>query len=131
MKYLILETALKSDSDTELLKVLNSKDAVEVDKYNKRIKLVTTKNFIRPTKNYLESIIQSRAAIERDFADPVSELLKERLSKINDTVYAQFGYINTDSMYDKIWDDIRHEDLETPVVGWVPKNEKYRFEWDA
>ena len=79
MKYLILETALKSDSDTELLKVLNSKDAVEVDKYIKRIKLVTTKNFIRPTKNYLESIIQSRAAIERDFADPVSELLKERL----------------------------------------------------
>jgi hypothetical protein len=34
-------------------------------------------------------------------------------------------------MYDKIWNDIRHEDLETPVVGWVPKNEKYRFEWDA
>ena len=30
------------------------------------------------------------------------ELLKERLSKVNDTVYAQFGYINTDSMYDKI-----------------------------
>ena len=59
------------------------------------------------------------------------ELLKERLSKVNDTVYAQFGYINTDSMYDKIWNDIRHGDLETPVVGWVPKNEKYRFEWDA
>ena len=59
------------------------------------------------------------------------ELLRERLSKVNDTVYAQFGYINTDSMYDKIWNDIRHEDLEKPVVGWVPKNEKYRFEWDA
>ena len=59
------------------------------------------------------------------------ELLKQRLSKVNDTVYAQFGYVNTDSMYDKIWNDIRHEDLETPVVGWVPKNEKYRFEWDA
>ena len=56
------------------------------------------------------------------------ELLKKRLSKVNDTVYAQFGYINTDSMYDKIWNDIRPEDLETPVVGWVPKDEKYRIE---
>ena len=56
------------------------------------------------------------------------ELLKERLSKVNDTVYAQFGYINTDSMYDTIWNDIRPEDLETPVVGWVPKDEKYRIE---
>jgi hypothetical protein len=56
------------------------------------------------------------------------ELLKERLSKVNDTVYAQFAYINTDSMYDKIWNDIRPEDLETPVVGWVPKDEKYRIE---
>jgi hypothetical protein len=31
-------------------------------------------------------------------------------------------------MYDKIWNDIRHDDLETPVVGWVPKDEKYRIE---
>ena len=59
------------------------------------------------------------------------ELLQQRLSKVNETVYAQFGHINTDTMFDKIWMDIRHEDLETPNVGWVPQNEKYRFEWDA
>ena len=58
------------------------------------------------------------------------ELLKQRLSKINETVYTQFGHINTDTMYDKIWTDIRNEDLETPIVGWVPQNEKYRFEWE-
>ena len=51
-RYLILETALKSENDTELLKVLNSKDPIEVDTYIKRIKLVTTKNFIRPNKIY-------------------------------------------------------------------------------
>ena len=37
----------------------------------------------------------------------------------------QFGYINTSDMYDKIWNDIRDEDLET---GWVSEDEKYRFE---
>ena len=58
------------------------------------------------------------------------ELLQQRLSKVNETVYAQFGHINTDTMYDKIWTDIRNEDLETPIVGWVPQNEKYRFEWE-
>ena len=58
------------------------------------------------------------------------ELLQQRLSKVNETVYVQFGHINTDTMFDKIWMDIRHEDLETPIVGWVPQNEKYRFEWE-
>ena len=58
------------------------------------------------------------------------ELLQQRLSKVNETVYAQFGHINTDTMFDKIWMDIRHEDLETPIVGQVPQNEKYRFEWE-
>ena len=58
------------------------------------------------------------------------ELLQQRLSKVNETVYAQFGHINTDTMFDKIWMDIRHEDLETPIVGLVPQNEKYRFEWE-
>ena len=56
------------------------------------------------------------------------ELLKQRLSKVNDTVYAQFGHINTDSMYDKIWTDIRDEDLEPIPTGWVSEDEKYRFE---
>ena len=58
------------------------------------------------------------------------ELLQQRLSKVNETVYAQFWHINTDTMFDKIWMDIRHEDLETPIVGGVPQNEKYRFEWE-
>ena len=76
-KYLILETALKSESDVELLKVLNSKDPVQVDNYIKRIKLVTTKNFIRPNENYIQSIIESRKVFR---GDPVSKLLKDRLN---------------------------------------------------
>ena len=56
------------------------------------------------------------------------ELLKQRLSKVNETVYAQFGHINTDTMYDKIWTDIRDEDLEPIPTGWVSEDEKYRFE---
>ena len=59
------------------------------------------------------------------------ELLKERLSKVNDTVYAQFGHINTDTMYDKIWTDIRHEDLEQPPSTWIPEEPKWRFEWEG
>ena len=58
------------------------------------------------------------------------ELLKQRLAKIQCSVFTQLGPMNTSDMYDKIWTDIRHEDLETPIVGWVPQNEKYRFEWE-
>ena len=75
-RYLILETSLKSETDHELLKVLNSNDAQEVGKYIKRIKLVTTKNFIRPNEEYLKSIIQSRTALGDDKA---SKLIKKRL----------------------------------------------------
>jgi len=75
-RYLILETSLKSETDHELLKVLNSNDAQEIGKYIKRIKLVTTKNFIRPNEEYLKSIIQSRTALGDDKA---SKLIKKRL----------------------------------------------------
>ena len=76
-------------------------------------------------------LLKKKKFTESDFRElhPGGKL-GQMLSKVNDTVYAQFGHINTDTMYDKIWTDIRHEDLETPIVGWVPQNEKYRFEWE-
>ena len=118
MKYLILETALKSDSDTELLRVLNSKDAVEVDKYIKRIKLVTTKNFIRPNEDYLRSIIQSRTAIE---ADPVSKLLKQRL---RDGKHRVVIWDDSTENMAKIVDDVVNEfkDQIPELEGYDRKN---------
>ena len=36
--------------------------------------------------------------------------------------------MNTSELYDKIWVDIRDEDLEPIPTGWVSEDEKYRFE---
>ena len=48
------------------------------------------------------------------------ELLKQRLAKMQGSVFTQLGPMNTSDMYDKIWTDIRDEDLEPiPKVGFL------------
>ena len=113
-RYLILETALKSENDTELLKVLNSKDPIEVDTYIKRIKLVTTKNFIRPNKTYIKSIIESRNVLKEDF---VSKLLKERLESEK---YKVVIWDDSTENMAKIVDDVVREFKDT-----IPELENY------
>ena len=59
------------------------------------------------------------------------ELLKQRLSKMQGSVFTQLGPMDTGDLYDKIWTDIRQEDLEQPPSMWVPEDEKLRFEWEG
>ena len=56
------------------------------------------------------------------------ELLKQRLAKMQGSVFTQLGPMNTSDMYDQIWTDIRDEDLEPIPTGWVSEDETYRFE---
>ena len=56
------------------------------------------------------------------------ELLKQRLAKMQGSVFTQLGPMNTSELYDNIWVDIRDEDLEPIPTGWVSEDEKYRFE---
>ena len=59
------------------------------------------------------------------------ELLKQRLAKMQGSVFTQLGPMDTGDLYDKIWTDIRQEDLEQPPSMWVPEDEKLRFEWEG
>ena len=59
------------------------------------------------------------------------ELLKQRLEKMQGSVFTQFGPMNTQELYDKIWGDIRQDDMEQPPSMWVPEDEKLRFEWEG
>ncbi len=59
------------------------------------------------------------------------ELLKQRLAKMQGSVFTQLGEMDTSSLYDKIWTDIRQEDLEQPPSMWVPEDTTYRFEWEG
>ena len=45
------------------------------------------------------------------------EKLKDKLQRVEGKVFSQFGPVKTD-------------DLETPPIGWIPKDKKYRFEWE-
>ena len=59
------------------------------------------------------------------------ELLKQRLAKMQGSVFTQLGPMDTGDLYDKIWTDIRQEDLEKPPSMWVPEDTKLRFEWEG
>ena len=59
------------------------------------------------------------------------ELLKQRLAKMQGSVFTQLGPMDTGDLYDKIWTDIRQEDLEKPPSMWVPEEPKWRFEWEG
>ena len=59
------------------------------------------------------------------------EKLKASLDSMEGRVFTERGMLSTESMFDHIWTNIGNEDLETPVVDWIPKDEKYRFEWEG
>ena len=82
MRYLVLEVGYKSKTNDLFYKILSSTDPKEVDSYIKRVKLFTTKNFVRPSKEYITSIMRARAAAtETGTYDKVSRLLNKRLKK--------------------------------------------------
>ena len=59
------------------------------------------------------------------------ELLRKRLVEMQGSVFSQFGEIDTNNMYDRIWTNIKSDDLEKPPVSWIPENIDYRFEWEG
>ena len=58
------------------------------------------------------------------------ELLRHRLKNVQKTVFSQYGEVDTTNMFYNIWDKIKSSDYEKPSKEWIPKNEKYRFEWE-
>ena len=58
------------------------------------------------------------------------EKLKDKLQRVEGRVFSQFGPVKTDDLFNDIWINIETADLETPPVGWIPKDKKYRFEWE-
>ena len=46
-------------------------------------------------------------------------------------VYNDFGAVNLNDMKDLLWTRVKSEDYENPRKGWVPKDERLRFEWEG
>ena len=44
-------------------------------------------------------------------------------------VLTPMGELNTGEMFDDIWAKIDSKELEEPFKGWIPQDEKYRFEF--
>ena len=82
MRYLVLEVGYKSKKNELFYEILNSTEPKFVDDYIKRVKLFTTKNFIRTDVKYLRSLVQARTMLTVEGGvDKPSELLKKRLRK--------------------------------------------------
>ena len=79
-RFLIYEVGFKSKDNELFYKILNEDNAENVDKYIKRLKLITTKNFVRPTEEYLESIKKARSVLMGK-KDKVVDLINKRLTK--------------------------------------------------
>ena len=116
-RYLILETGFKSKENKLLYEIMNSSDSEFVDKYTKRIKLYSTKSFVRPTEDYIKQLLIARKPLGRNKA---SKLLKKRLDKKGHRV--------------AIWDDdtesmsrIIKETVEE-FKGEYPELENYNLE---
>ena len=58
------------------------------------------------------------------------EKIKDKLERVEGRVFSQFGPVSTDKLFDDIWTNVESSDLETPPVGWIPKDKKLRFEWE-
>ena len=81
-RYLILEAGYKSKENDLFYRILNSSESDFIDKYTKRIKLYSTKSFVRPTQEYILSLLNARTSLTvQGGTDKASELLKSRLRK--------------------------------------------------
>ena len=58
------------------------------------------------------------------------EKIKDKLERVEGRVFSQFGPVKTDDLFNDIWINVESSDLETPPVGWIPKNKNLRFEWE-
>lgn len=62
------------------------------------------------------------------------EFNKETVFRLADQfenrVYNEFGMVDLNAMKEQLWTRVRPEDYEEPHKDWIPKDEKYRFEWE-
>jgi|TARA_R100000479_G_scaffold159769_1_gene97034 hypothetical protein len=79
-RFLIYEAAYRSKDNEVFYRVLNENSAKNVDTYLKRMKLATTKNFIRSDKTFYEALIDAKEIVKN--GDKKStQVLKNRLEK--------------------------------------------------
>lgn len=78
-RFLVLERMLRSKTNKKLYDIINEQDPKTVAKALKRVKLVNTKNFVRPTKEYMYSIVNARKQIDKN--DKAVELLIKRITQ--------------------------------------------------
>lgn len=100
-RFLISEVAFKSDKNDLFYKVLNETNPMEVDKYIKRMKLATTKNFIRSDKAFHQSIINARN--ELGLNKDITQILQDRITKYNSKYRVA------------VWDDEGTESMATVI----------------
>ena len=58
------------------------------------------------------------------------EKIKNKLERVEGRVFSQFGPVKTDDLFNDMLINVESSDLETPPVGWIPKNKDLRFEWE-
>ena len=58
------------------------------------------------------------------------EKIRDKLERVEGKVFSQFGPVKTDTLFDDIWLNVETSDLETPPIGWIPKEKNLRFEWE-
>ena len=100
-RFLISEVAFKSDKNDLFYKILNETNPMEVDKYIKRMKLATTKNFIRSDKTFHQSIINARN--ELGLNKDITQMLQDRITKYNSKYRVA------------VWDDEGTESMRTVI----------------
>ena len=59
------------------------------------------------------------------------EALKMKLDNLQGKVLTPMGELNTGEMFDDIWAKVDSKEFEEPFKGWIPQDEKYRFEWEG
>lgn len=59
------------------------------------------------------------------------EVVHNMADQFEGRVYNDFGAVNLNDMKELLWTRVKPEDYENPRKGWVPLNEKYRFEWEG
>ena len=59
------------------------------------------------------------------------EVVHNMADSFEGRVYNDFGAVNLNDMKELLWMRVKPEDYENPRKGWVPINEKYRFEWEG
>ena len=59
------------------------------------------------------------------------EVVYNMADQFENRVYNDFGPVSLDEMKTLLWTRVKSKDYENPRKGWVPLDEKYRFEWEG